>query len=95
MANIATSNSDYVILTTDNPRDENPLDIIADMTTGLQNNNYEIEINREKAIIKGIQKLTKNDILLVLGKGHETYQIINGKKTYFSDKEKVIDFIGR
>ena len=73
----------------------NPLDIINDMTTGLQNNNYEIEINREKAIIKGIQKLTKNDILLVLGKGHETYQIINGKKIYFSDKEKVIDFIRR
>ena len=61
----------------DNPRDENPDDIIVDMTKGLQNNNYEIEINREKAIIKGIQKLTKNDILLVLGKGHETYQIIN------------------
>ena len=95
MANVATSNSDYVIFTTDNPRDEKPLDIINDMTTGLQNNNYEIEINREKAIIKGIQKLDKNDILLVLGKGHETYQVINGKKTYFSDKEKVIDFIGR
>lgn len=95
MAHVATSNSDYVIFTTDNPRDENPDDIITDMTNGLQNNNYEIEINREKAIIKGIQKLTKNDILLVLGKGHETYQIINGEKNYFSDKEKVIDFIRR
>lgn len=95
MALIATNNSDYVIFTSDNPRDENPEDIIKDMVTNLENDNYEIEINREKAINKGIQKLDKNDILLLLGKGHEEYQIIKGEKTYFSDLEKVVNFIRR
>lgn len=95
MASIATNNSDYVIFTSDNPRDENPEDIIKDMISNLENTNYEIEINREKAINKGIQKLDKNDILLLLGKGHEEYQIIKGKKFHFSDLEKVINFIRR
>lgn len=95
MASIATNNSDYVIFTSDNPRDEEPEQIIKDMVNNLENTNYEIEINREKAINKGIQKLDKNDILLVLGKGHETYQIIKNEKIYFSDKEKVINFIRR
>ena len=52
-----------------------------------------LEENREKAIIKGIQELTKNDILLVLGKGHETYQIINNIKYDFDDKRVIIDNI--
>ena len=95
MATIATNLSDYVIFTSDNPRDEEPEAIIEDMICNLENNNYEIEINREKAINKGIQKLDKNDILLLLGKGHETYQVIKGEKIYFSDLEKVIDFIRR
>jgi len=95
MASIATNNSDYVIFTSDNPRDEDPKNIIEDMICNLENTNYEIEINREKAINKGIQKLDKNDILLLLGKGHEEYQIIKGEKTYFSDLEKVTNFIRR
>jgi len=93
MARIATSLSDEVIFTTDNPRDEKPVSIIDDMLHGLDSSNYEIIINREKAIIKGIQKLTKNDILLVLGKGHETYQLINGVKYDFDDKKIVLDNI--
>lgn len=93
MANIATNLSDEVIFTTDNPRDEKPENIIADMLHGLDSSNYEIVINREKAIIKGIQKLTKNDILLVLGKGHETYQLVNGIKYDFDDKKIVLDNI--
>ena len=84
------SNSDYVIFTNDNPRSENPNNIISDMLHNLDKFNYEIILNREKAIIKGIQMLEKNDILLVLGKGHENYQIINGVKHHFDDKETVI-----
>lgn len=95
MATIATNNSDYVIFTSDNPRDEEPEEIIKDMVANLEIDNYEIEINREKAINKGIQKLDKNDILLLLGKGHEEYQVIKGEKTYFSDLEKVINFTRR
>ena len=90
MSNIACSNSDYVIFTNDNPRCENPNNIISDMLHNLDKFNYEIILNREKAIIKGIQMLEKNDILLVLGKGHENYQIINGVKYHFDDKETVI-----
>lgn len=93
MSKIACSNSDYVILTSDNPRMEDPDEIIKDMLQNLDNNNYEIVVNREKAIIKGIQNLTKNDILLVLGKGHETYQIIGNIKYDFDDKKIVLDNI--
>ena len=93
MASIATENSDYVIFTSDNPRYEDPKDIINDMITGLDKNNYEIEINRVNAINRGIQLLDKNDILLVLGKGHETYQIIGNKKIHLDDKEIVLSNI--
>ena len=93
MSNIACSNSDYVIFTNDNPRYENPNNIISDMLHNLDKFNYEIILNRENAIIKGIQMLEKNDILLVLGKGHEDYQIINGVKYHFDDKEIVKKYI--
>ena len=93
MGDIATSLSDYVIFTSDNPRYEDPNIIIEDMICGLDRDNYEIEIKRQKAIIRGIQLLNKNDILLVLGKGHETYQIINGEKIDMDDKQIILDNI--
>ena len=95
MGDISTKLSDYVIFTSDNPRNENPSDIINDIVQQLDNKKYEIEENREKAIFKGIQKLNKNDILLVLGKGHEDYQIIGNNKIHFSDKEIVLKYIRR
>lgn len=95
MGRIATELSDIVIFTSDNPRDENPKDIIKDMLQQLDKKNYKIIINRKKAIIKGIQTLQKNDILLLLGKGHETYQIIKNKKYDFDDKKIVLDSIWR
>lgn len=93
MGDIATKLSDYVIFTSDNPRSEDPNAIINDIVQKLDKNNYEIEVNREKAIIRGIQKLEENDILMILGKGHETYQIIENKKLDFDDKKIVIDNI--
>ena len=93
MANIACELSDYVIFTSDNPRDEKPMDILDDMVRNLDKNNYEIIENRKKAIIKGIQSLEKNDILLVLGKGHENYQLIKNVKYHFDDKEIVLENI--
>ena len=68
----------------------NPNNIISDMLHNLDKFNYEIILNREKAIEKGIQMLEKNDILLVLGKGHEDYQMIKGVKYHFDDKEIVL-----
>ena len=93
MANFATELSDFVIFTSDNPRTEDPVQIIGDMIQKLDRNNYEIEVNREKAIIKGIQLLKENDILMILGKGHETYQIIGMQKMDFDDKKIVIENI--
>ena len=90
MGSIASKNSDYVIFTSDNPRYEESEDIIIDMIQNVDSFNYEIEINRENAIIKGIQRLKKNDILLILGKGHENYQEIKGVKYPFNDKDVVL-----
>ena len=87
MAKVATSLSDYSIFTSDNPRFEKASDILNDMIKDLNNTNYEVIEDRKKAIEKGIQIREKNDILLVLGKGHEKYQIINDIKYPFNDVE--------
>ena len=93
MGRVASQNSYYVIFTSDNPRDEEEEEIINDMIQEVDTFNYEIEINRQKAIIKGIQRLKKNDILVILGKGHEDYQEIKGVKYHFNDKEVVLNNI--
>ena len=87
---LATKYSDYVIFTSDNPRDENPHLIINDMTEKLDSHNFEIIENRKDAIKKGVKFLKKQDYLLILGKGHENYQIINNTKYHFDDKEEVL-----
>lgn len=92
MGHIAVEKSDYVIFTSDNPRTEDPNQIIEDILKGVHQNNYEVEIDRRKAIEKGLQKLKDNDLLLILGKGHETYQIIGTEKIHFSDYEEVMNF---
>lgn len=89
MAKIATDLSDYAIFTSDNPRNEDPEHILNDMEHGLDNTNYEKIVNRKEAINRGIQMLQKSDILLLLGKGHETYQVIGNKKIHFDDMEEV------
>ena len=93
MGNIASSYSDKVIITNDNPRNENENNIISDIVMGIKKENYEIIKDRKKAIIEGISYLNDNDILLILGKGHENYQIINGKKKYFSDLNTTMEII--
>lgn len=93
MGNIASIYSDKVIITNDNPRNENENNIISDIVMGIKKENYEIIKDRKKAIIEGISYLNDNDILLILGKGHENYQIINGKKKYFSDLNTTMEII--
>lgn len=93
MALIATKLSTKAIFTSDNPRFEKPEDIIEDMIHSLDNKNYEIIVNRKNAIEKGIQILKNNDILLILGKGHENYQIVGKEKKHFDDKEVVLEII--
>ena len=92
MGNIATSLSDYVIFTNDNPRTEDPKSIMDMIVKDNKNNNYEIIYDRKEAIHKGIDLLNKNDILLVLGKGHEDYQIIGHTKIHLDDSEIIKEY---
>ena len=93
MGKAALEHSDYVIFTSDNPRSEDPQMILDDITNGLSGSNFEIEVDRQKAIIKGMQQLKHNDILMILGKGHEDYQITKTGKHHFSDQEEVMKYI--
>ncbi len=89
MGNIATNNSDFVIFTSDNPRTEDPLAILNDITKDNHAKNYIVIPDRKEAILKGIELMEKDDILLILGKGHENYQIIGHEKIHFDDAEIV------
>lgn len=93
MGHLATSLSDEVIFTSDNPRTENPDDILKEIVKGNNDKNYQIIVDRKKAIIKGLTLLKNNDYLLILGKGHEDYQIIGHKKIPFSDYAIVQDYL--
>lgn len=95
MSFYSTILSDYVIITSDNPRLEDPLSITNDMTNGLVKTNYEVIIDRKEAIKKGIDLLDKSDVLLILGKGHENYQIIGDKKYHHDDKNCALEYIDR
>ncbi|MEI7811643.1 MAG: UDP-N-acetylmuramoyl-L-alanyl-D-glutamate--2,6-diaminopimelate ligase [Ignavibacteria bacterium] len=87
MGRIAGSLSKRVIITSDNPRNEDPMEIIRDIINGIDNDNYEIIEDREKAIYKSIKDSEENAVILIAGKGHENYQEIKGVRSHFSDKE--------
>ena len=89
MGKIVTTYSDFVIFTNDNPRTENPMQIIREMVAGASNNNYYTMQNRKQAIAFGVSMLEEHDILLILGKGHESYQIIGTKKNEYSDIKEI------
>ena len=93
MGNVATQKSDYVIFTNDNPRTEDPKIIMDNIISGVHKTNYEIIFDRKEAINKGLEMLNKNDTLLILGKGHEDYQIIGHEKHLLDDKEIVLDYL--
>lgn len=93
MGKIATEKSDYVIFTNDNPRTENPNAIMNDIIAGVSKNNYEVIFDRKSAINKGLSLLKTNDTLLILGKGHEDYQIIGHEKHHLDDKEIVLEYL--
>jgi UDP-N-acetylmuramoyl-L-alanyl-D-glutamate--2,6-diaminopimelate ligase len=98
MTNVACKLSSQVIITSDNPRNENISDIISDMLTGISEQNIEktIVINDRKQAIKTAFKLAKSsDIILVAGKGHEKFQEISGVKTPFDDKQEILKLINK
>ncbi len=87
MGRIATDLSDKVFLTSDNPRNEDPLEIIEEIKSGIDKNNYEVIEDREQAIKFAINQSESDAVILIAGKGHETYQEIQGVKKHFSDRE--------
>jgi UDP-N-acetylmuramoyl-L-alanyl-D-glutamate--2,6-diaminopimelate ligase len=93
MGKIATTLSDHSIITSDNPRDEEPMDIIEEIKSGITSDNYSVTEDREKAIDEAIAMAKTGDVILVAGKGHETYQEIKGVKYHLSDKEIVEKFM--
>ena len=95
MMRLACSNSKYVIVTSDDLHDEDFNQIVNDMLKENNFNNYEICMNRGKAVKKAIDKLEENDILLILGKGHERFIIVKDKKIPFNDKEEVEKIINK
>lgn len=86
MAKISEKLSDLTIITSDNPRTENPDMILKEISTGFTTDRYIIEVDRGKAISKAISKAKKNDVVVIAGKGHETYQIIGKNKIDFDDR---------
>ena len=96
MANIASNMSDKVIITSDNPRTENPQDIIAQMEAGVEPQNYKKTLSiedRMQAIKTACQLANANDIILIAGKGHETYQEIQGVRHDFDDMKIVKEIL--
>ncbi|MGB0777113.1 MAG: UDP-N-acetylmuramoyl-L-alanyl-D-glutamate--2,6-diaminopimelate ligase [Flavobacteriaceae bacterium] len=90
MANISAKLSDYLILTSDNPRTEDPFKIIEDMEQGIKGEKDVISIiDRKQAIRLACQMAEEKDLVLVAGKGHETYQEIKGVKHHFDDRETI------
>jgi UDP-N-acetylmuramoyl-L-alanyl-D-glutamate--2,6-diaminopimelate ligase len=98
MAGIATELSDKVILTSDNPRNEDPVVIINEMEQGIAPQNYKKSLSitdRKQAIKTACQLAQPNDIVLIAGKGHETYQEVNGVRHHFDDMETITELLNQ
>jgi UDP-N-acetylmuramoyl-L-alanyl-D-glutamate--2,6-diaminopimelate ligase len=95
MGEIAVRLSDFVIVTSDNPRTEDPGKIIEDILSGIQNSKtpYVVIENRREAIGWAIKNAQPGDIIILAGKGHETYQIIGKEKFHFDEREIVREFL--
>ena len=85
----AAEASDFVVLTSDNPRSEDPLAIMNDAMVGLQrfDTPHVAEPDREKAIRRAIQEAKPGDVVILAGKGHETYQVLKDGPVPFDDRE--------
>ncbi len=92
LGDIAAKNCDICFLTSDNPDSEDPMNIINEMAESFRGSNCKVikEPDRERAINIAIEIAKEGDIVLLAGKGHEEYQLINGKRVYFSDRETAI-----
>ena len=89
MGHVAAEFADYVVVTSDNPRQEDPSEIIKDIEKGITfESEISVEPERSIAIQLAIAKAKKNDVVLIAGKGHEDYQILKDQTIYFDDREQ-------
>ncbi len=97
MGEIAGSHSDHVIITSDNPRNEDPLKIIEEIEIGVseKTGSYEITPDRRDAIFRAIAEARQEDLVIIAGKGHETYQIVGAEKFHFDDREVAAEALER
>ena len=95
MGEISGRIADYTIITSDNPRTENPDEIVNEIEKGIKKTNgkYECIVDRREAIKKAIEMANKRDLIVLAGKGHEPYQEINGVKHPFDERIIVKDLI--
>ncbi|MDD2518648.1 MAG: UDP-N-acetylmuramoyl-L-alanyl-D-glutamate--2,6-diaminopimelate ligase [Bacilli bacterium] len=93
MLDIVTTECKYAIVTNDDPHEEDPNQIVADMVEGITKDNFEVILDRKEAIIKGISLLNGNDSLLILGKGHEEFMIVGKEKIPFNDRQVVMEYL--
>lgn len=93
MGKIGCELSDIAIITSDNPRSEEPMDIINDIVKPLNYDNFVIEVNRKEAIRKAMNMALEGDVIVIAGKGHETYQILKDETIHFDEKEVVYDIL--
>ena len=88
--------ADKLYITSDNPRSEDPSEILQDIASGLpkecERKLVVMEVDRKKAIIQALNELQESEVLLILGKGDEDYQIIGNNKIYFDDREVVREY---
>ncbi|MVX63596.1 UDP-N-acetylmuramoyl-L-alanyl-D-glutamate--2,6-diaminopimelate ligase [Clostridium chromiireducens] len=95
MGKISTDIADISIITSDNPRSEDPMSIIKDIEVGLDKEKYIVIENRKEAIKRAIDIATKGDVIVIAGKGHETYQILKDKTIHFDEREVVKEILDR
>ena len=93
MGKIASELSDTLIITSDNPRTEDPEKILDEIEIGIGKKNHERIADRRAAIFRAIELADAGDVILILGKGHETYQILNTGKIHFDDREVALEAI--
>ena len=95
MGLVAGENSDFVIITSDNPRTEDPLKIIEEIEIGVKETGTEYVAisDRREAIYRAISRAGADDVVIIAGKGHETYQLIGGEKFHFDDREVAADAV--
>ncbi len=93
MGKIGTDLSDFAVITSDNPRTEDPMEIIDEVVSGIEKQDYIVIENRREAIKKAMEIAKEGDVIVIAGKGHEDYQILKDRTIHFDEREIVADII--